>query len=442
MWAHMAACAALVLRCERGVAPREVRAALLQQWTRPANTIVSVSASSAPLAAASAALIVSPAEFYVNDAAPGLAAVLQSWACTDVSAAQQVLWHRVALACSAQPASNDDRRKRLLLTDSDESLCRAVALAVRLSPPPAGYPTVCAYAPNVGKSDRELLQKSADAVCQVVANWLACPVTAAGRNQWIGFQRVVLSMARALVSPIRDPRDKALPRWDADAFATYRLTVAVAQLSQMCTVQEMATLQLAHRCLYFFGVTIHYALAMLAASAATDRVALLPFWRAVVRYGGAMAMCLLRDLVAAVARDLRHVFEVDWYLERDKCGSTRLASAADAAIAASTSVGTCSTFVINTRSSAIAPIDLPATKHWHADAPSDDPFELLRFVAGMLEQFGKLRDEQVADTLSELATDLQLLLDLRHPALQVAHGRLEQAQRAATQGAMCARGIA
>jgi hypothetical protein len=40
-----------------------------------------------------------------------------------------------------------------------------------------------------------------------------------------------------------------------------------------------------------------------------------------------------------VARELQHTFDIDWYLERDKHSSSQLAAVAEAAISASSSIG-------------------------------------------------------------------------------------------------------
>jgi hypothetical protein len=432
VWTHIASAAALLLRCERGAMPADVRAALLSYWTRATGGVAGSTSLSAP------------SEFYtpLGDAgAAGLSAVLQSFACAELGGAQAVLWQRVALACVGEPSADERRRRRLLLCDADELLFGAVARAVRLSAAPSDWPAAT-YAPFVS-GDRQLQHRAADAVCQAVANWLACPVaTAAGRNQWIGFQRVMLALARALISPISSPTRPELSRWAADSFATYRLTVAVAQLSRMCSPSEPATLQLATRCLYFFGLAVHYAVELLGASAPTDRIALLPFWRVVVRLAGATALCMVRDVLAVVARELQHTFDIDWYLERDKHSSAQLAAVAEAAISASASIGASSSFVVNTRVSALPPIELPRNKHWHAETSFDDPLECVPYVTGMFAEFGRLQDDRVATTLSELAVDLERLAEdaAAHLAPNVV-ARLTSAARAAANGAAKARGF-
>jgi hypothetical protein len=409
---HVASAAALVLRCERGAMPDDVRGAVVQFWKKMS--------SFAPLS---------------------LPAVLQSYACTDLAVVRAVMWERVVLACSGEPASDERRRRRLVMCDADERVLFDVARAVRLSSPPADWPAVTA-APFVS-GDRQLHHRTADAVCQTVANWLACPVaTAAGRNQWIGFQRVMLALARALISPIYELAQPERARWEADAFASYRLTVAVAQLSRMCSASEPATLQLSTRCLYFFGLAVHYAVDLLANSAPTDRIALLPFWRVVVRLAVATALCVLRDAVGEVARELQHVFEVDWYIERDKHSSLQLAAVAEAAISASSAIGASTAFVVNTRVAALPPIQLPHTKHWHAETPSDDMFEILPYVTGMFAEFGRLQDERVATTLSEVAVDLEQLAERATPHLASSVVmKLMSASRAAANGAAKARGF-
>jgi hypothetical protein len=433
VWSHIASAAALLLRCERGAMPADVRTSLLGYWTRTASVIGANSLVSSSM----------PSEFYLptGDAAPSLSAVLQSFACAELSGAQAVLWQRVALACSGEPSTDERRRRRLMLCDADEQLFVAVARSVRLSAAPSDWPAV-AYAPFVS-GDRQLQHRTADAVCQAVANWLACPVaTAAGRNQWIGFQRVMLALARALITPISSPSRPELSRWPADSFATYRLTVAVAQLSRMCSVSEPATLQLSMRCLYFFGLAVHYAVELLAASAPTDRIALLPFWRVVVRLAGATALCMVRDVLAVVARELQHTFDIDWYLERDKHSSSQLAAVAEAAISASSSIGSSSSFVVNTRVAALPPIELPRTKHWHAETSFDDQFEFVPYVTGMFAEFGRLQDDRVATTLSELAVDLDRLAEDATPHLAPGVvARLTSAARAASNGASKARGF-